>query len=242
VTLVHYAATAAQAGAGPFVAGSTALQLSWGDSEPAALTDITALAEAQGVDWNGARLRIGALETLERCRTDPLILQHAPILTQACTVIAALGVRTLGTLGGNIGWRQGDTVPALLALGALVETTGGLVPLDDLLEQDPLPLMLAVHLHRPPPVAVFEKIGHRAAFSPSAVTVAGSLDRRRGMARLAAGGAGHAARRLPRSEALLARTLPARAVLEAAIASEVPWCPTPAGRVLAGLLFEALAA
>lgn len=235
--------TVATAGPGPFSAGCTALQLAWGDDVPASLTDISGLPGAHGIALQSGRLRIGALETLERCRTHPLVRAHAPLLAQACAVVGALGVRLLATLGGNIGWRQGDTVPALLALGASVETVDGVVALDGVLGRASLPLMLAVLVPPAPPVAVFEKIGHRAAFSLSAVTVAGGLDPGPGRARLAASGAGHAARRLRMAEAVFERGRPDQGAVEAAIAREVDWpAGRPAAQVLAGLLFAAMRA
>jgi CO/xanthine dehydrogenase FAD-binding subunit len=229
VTLLRHPASVAEVGPGPFAAGCTVLQLSWGPDGPAALTDLAGLVEARGIGMVDGRLRVGALTSLEDCRTDPMVRRHAPLLAQACGVIGALGVRMLGTLGGNIGWRCGDSVPALLALGALVETMEGLIPLDAVLAQPVIPLLLAVHIPPPPAVAVFEKIGHRAAFSLSAVTVAGCIDG--GTVRLAAGAAGQPARRLRRAEAQFG------VGLAAAIAAEIDWGPgVVAGRVLAGLL------
>ena len=243
MTAIHRPTTLATAGDGPFAAGCTALQLAWGDGPPATLTDISGLPGAHGISLQSGQLRIGALETLERCRTHPLVRAHAPLLAQACAVVGALGVRLLATLGGNIGWRQGDLIPALLALGAAVETVDGVQKLDGLLGQAPMPLMLAVLVPRAPPIAVFEKIGHRAAFSLSAVTVAGGLEPGLSLARLAACGAGHSARRLRMAEAVFARGRPDQGAVEAAIAREVDW---PAGRiaarVLAGLLFAAIRA
>jgi CO/xanthine dehydrogenase FAD-binding subunit len=238
VTLLRRPATVAEAGPGPYAAGCTALQLSWGEGAPDALTDIVGLAEARGVRIVDGRLRVGALETLERCRTDALVLAHAPLLAQACGVIGALGVRMLGTLGGNIGWRQGDTVPALLALDAWIETADGLLPLADALALPDLPLVLAVHVPQQPPVAVFEKTGHRAAFSLSAITVAGCVDGR--VVRLAASAAGHPAQRLRQAETCFGA---GQTAFAAAIANEIGWGPgVIAGRVLSGLLFTALAA
>jgi CO/xanthine dehydrogenase FAD-binding subunit len=229
---------AADAGPGPFAAGCTVLLPAWLAAEPATLTDITALPEAKGVTFDG-RLRIGALETIERCRNDPLIARHAPLLAQACGVIGALGVRLLGTLGGNIGWRQGDTIPALLALGAAVETPAGTIPLEDALQLSELPLLLAIVLPPQRGVAVYEKTGHRAAFSPSVATVAGCVDA--GKARLAASAAGQPGQRLPHAEAMLEDalrrgTLPDQAALAAAIGPN-----RIAGRVLSGLLLAVLA-
>ena len=215
------------------------LQPTWSVDEPGTVTDISGLAEARGITFDGQWLRIGALETIERIRTDAIVARHAPLLAQACGVVGALGVRLLGTLGGNIGWRQGDTLPALLALDAAVETAGGVRPLDEVMGLAVMPLILAVLLPPQPAIAVFEKTGHRAAFSPSVATVAGSVEREAGVVRLASGAAGRPARRLPWAERMLADALrrgalPDRATLAAEMEGGV------AGRVLAGLLLEAL--
>lgn len=215
------------------------LQPAWSVDEPDTITDISGLAEARGIAFDGRWLRIGALETIERIRTAAVVARHAPLLAQACGVVGALGVRLLGTLGGNIGWRQGDTLPALLALDAAVETAGGVRPLDEAMGSPVMPLILAVLLPPQPAIAVFEKTGHRAAFSPSVATVAGSVDREAGLVRLASGAAGRPARRLHQAERMLADALrrgalPDHATLAAEMEGGV------AGRVLAGLLLEAL--
>ncbi len=245
MTLVTTPATAAEAirGPGPYLAGGTALQLAWGGQEPEALTDISGLLEARGISLRGECLRIGALETLERCRTDPLVRQHAPLLAQACGVIGALGVRLLATLGGNIGWRFGDAIPALLALGAAVEADGAVQDLEDVLTLATMPLLTAVLIPVQTATCLFEKIGNRAAFSLSAATVAGWVDPAAGRVRLAGGAAGVPARRLRGAEALLAGGPPDWDRVAAAIGRDLDGAAGRlAGRVLTGLLRGALAA
>jgi CO/xanthine dehydrogenase FAD-binding subunit len=78
---------------------------------------------------------------------------------------------------------------------------------------------------------VFEKIGHRAAFSPSIVTVAGCLAP--DGPRLAAGGTNLPARRLRKAETLV----PDWPAVAQAIAAEIPGdIGTIAARVLTGLI------
>jgi len=217
--------------AGVIIAGGTALQLAWGQAAPnEALIDITGVDAARGIGVVGGMLRIGALETLETCRTHSLVRAHAPLLGQACSVIGALGVRTLATLGGNIGWRQGDTIPALLALDALVETEDGIRPLEDILAEPTIPLLLGVLLPTGR-AGVFEKVGYRAAFSPSVVTVAGCLAP--DGPRLAAGGSGLPALRLRSAEALVPDWPAVADAIAAGIGGERG---TIAARVLTGLL------
>ncbi|WP_341677385.1 FAD binding domain-containing protein [Niveibacterium sp. SC-1] len=188
-----------------FIAGGTALQLGWNEGIPSVLIAVDALHEAQGVRLAGQTLRIGTAVRLEALRHDALVREHAPLLAQACGEIGAFGVRNLATLGGNIAWRMGDTLPALLAAEALAELADGrCLPLAGLLKAGTLPLLVAVHwpLH-PLAFSFFEKLSHRASFSPSRLTVAGLQGP--GPLCLAAGAAGLPARRLLHCETLLQR-------------------------------------
>jgi carbon-monoxide dehydrogenase medium subunit len=218
--LIHPASVAAalQAGAvehSAFIAGGTALQLTWIDAPPPAnLVNLSGIAE-RSIDAGGDMLRIGAGATLEQCRTHPDVKRCAPLLAQACETIGAYSIRNLATLGGNIAWRLGDTLPALLASGASVELgDGSQMPLAMLLKQNPLPapmpLLLAVLLPiaASPPVFFFEKVGHRAAFTPTVAIACGMLELdAQGTiqcAQLAVSGAGWTACRMAHAEAALA--------------------------------------
>jgi CO/xanthine dehydrogenase FAD-binding subunit len=165
-----------------YVGGGTALQPGWAE-EPAdlALIDVSCLPEAQGVLQRetpaGPVLRIGAATRLERLRTDPRVATRAPLLARSLRSLAALGVRHLATLGGNIGWRAGDTLAPLLVLDAQADIGNGPdggVPLQTVLAAPELPLVLAVEIPLQPALTfeVFEKIGLRAAFSASRLAIA----------------------------------------------------------------------
>ncbi len=111
---------------------------------------------------------------LETVRTHALVREHAPLLAQALAQLGALGVRHLGTLGGNVGWRWGDSTPALLVLDAQAECAhapGQRLPLAALLAEAELPLIVALHIPlqpgHPPAQTVFEKAAARAAFAPA---------------------------------------------------------------------------
>lgn len=204
----------ARSASGKYVAGGTALQLEWeGATPPSHLVDLSGLPGWRGISRKGNMLRIGAGALLEQCRTDADVVRYAPLLAQACAAIAAFSIRNLGTLGGNICWRQGDTLPALLAMEALLEPAdGNLVTLPDWLQRMPLQpaLLLAVHLplSARPQRVFLEKVGHRAAFSPAlavacgAMTVdsAGTIQQ----ARLVVSGMGITATRLTAVESILA--------------------------------------
>ena len=106
-------------------------------------------------------------------RTDVLVREHAPLLSTACEALAALSVRNLATLGGNVGWGSGDALAALMALDAQAELADGtLQPLPALLALDELPLLVALHVPLGPPTrrAWFEKIGHRQSYLEVKVT------------------------------------------------------------------------
>jgi CO/xanthine dehydrogenase FAD-binding subunit len=193
-----------------FIGGGTALQLAWGDETPELiLIDVAGLPEVQGIVLTGTRLRIGAGIRLESLRRDPFVLAHAPLLAAACDSLAALSVRHLATLGGNVGWRCGDTLAVLLVLDALAELAdGSTIPLATWLTVNTSPLLVAVHIVADvaSPLAFFEKVGHRAAFSPTRLALAMHalrVDSKLVTVRVAASAAGLPARRLHRVEQAL---------------------------------------
>ncbi|WP_084544724.1 molybdopterin cofactor-binding domain-containing protein [Derxia gummosa] len=207
-------AARARLGAGAaFIAGGTALQLAWGEGAraPLPLVAVAGLAALQGIARlatpDGPVLRIGAATRLEALRRDALVRDEAPLLARACASLGATGVRHLATLGGNVGWRQGDTLAVLLALDAEAELAdGGCLPLAEVLARPVLPLIVALRVaaRRAGEWAVFEKVGLRADFSPSRLAFCAIGDGRGGW-RVAATAAGLPARRLARVEARLAR-------------------------------------
>lgn len=188
--------------AGQFVAGGTALQLAWQDGPPElTLVAVAALPGARDITTSGTVLRLGAGLPLETVRTHPAVRAGAPLLSKACDTLAALPVRHLATLGGNVGWRCGDTLAPLLALAAEAELADGRrLPLDTVLGDAALPLITALCIDTRSAgwPSVFEKVGQRAAFSPSRLAFARvwSPDG----VRLAAGGAGLPVRRLRAAE------------------------------------------
>jgi CO/xanthine dehydrogenase FAD-binding subunit len=197
-------ARAARRDGAVFAAGLTALQLAWPDGRPdRPLADLTGLVDLRGVASDGPGVRLGALTDLETLRCDPLVRAKAPLVAELLPLVAGLEVRHLATLGGNLAWRAGDLVPLLLALGAVVETTGGAAPPHLLPEGE---LVLAVRVPPQPEIAMVEKVGFRAAFSPALVTVAASLSRdgpRLTRVRLALGGGPNPPQLLAEAAALL---------------------------------------
>lgn len=240
---------------GAFVGGGTALQLAWGDAvPPLTLIDVTRLPQTQGIARDGDSLRIGAAVRLETLRRDTLARHHAPLLGAACDSLAALSVRHLATLGGNVGWGFGDTLAALLALDAQAERADGRrLSLTDWLSLAEGPLIAALYVDAlPPAVGFYEKIGRRAAFSPSrlALAMCAGLDEegRLQQVRAAGCGTGLRARRLHHTEQLLHGLRPANAgdaPLRTACALDLPENPSLArlaSGVIAGHLMAAATA
>ena len=215
-----------------FIAGGTALPLAWGVAEearPEVSHLIDLLAGALSADIAPAVLpdgtpvlRLGAGVTLETLRRDARVRSVAPRLAEAIEALAAPGVRHLATLGGNIGWRWGDALPALLAAGAWVRTADGAqAPLERILDEAraagrdvPLVTDVAWPLPNAPRTgwSIAEKLGWRAAFSPSRLTLALEVGWDAGVfsaPRVAATAAGWPARRLAHVERWLDGRSPA---------------------------------
>ena len=107
------------------VAGGTDILVKAKDGRPsrAALYDITAVPELNGIEDRGDHVYVGATTTHSQIIDAPLIRLYAPALPQACAVIGGPQIRNRGTLGGNLanGSPAADCVPPLFAADAVVE-------------------------------------------------------------------------------------------------------------------------
>ena len=83
------------------------------------------VAEMAGISEDEGGITIGAGVTLSDAM--PTIVKHYPALRDLFTRFASPPIRNAGTLGGNVanGSPIGDSMPALLALDAVVELRGG---------------------------------------------------------------------------------------------------------------------
>lgn len=200
-----------------FVAGGTALQLEWarGEPMPTRLIDLGGLSAMRGVSDEGATLRIGALTPLADLLDDDAIRENLPLLAEAVRSTAGPAVRTLATIGGNVGGCAGCLIPALLALDArarvVTEAGSSVVPLAAVPRGSPAhPMLLEALLVPAQPGEArwtWRKIGLRAAFTPGVISAAGLLSVRNGRvvsARLAVGSGVVAPARLVEAEAMLA--------------------------------------
>lgn len=157
--------------------------------EHASVLNVLGIAELQGIRVTGDELDIGAASTFTQIRRSPEILAHARLLADAAATIGAAQIQNRATIGGNIANASpaGDSLPALLALGALIVVAGPhgrrSVPYNAfhtgyrVTVLDPSELIERVVLPLPTPaVQVFRKIGTRAAQAISKVVVAFASD------------------------------------------------------------------
>lgn len=106
---------------GVYVAGSTLLRTQWeasGANLPIHLIDLAAIPGIDRIAERNGELVIGAMARLNDCSGHPALARKAPLLADAIRQIAGWSVRNQATLGGNVVYRVGDAVPALLALEA----------------------------------------------------------------------------------------------------------------------------
>jgi len=82
-------------------------------------------------------VRIGATTTLREIETSPVIREKFPVLSYAASTVGSVQIRNLATIGGNVcnASPAGDTLPALLVLGAQarIQSVNGerVVPLEE---------------------------------------------------------------------------------------------------------------
>jgi xanthine dehydrogenase FAD-binding subunit len=188
--------------------------------EHAAVLNVLGIEELQGIRVNGDLLSIGAASTFTQIRESAVVNTHAPLLVAAARTIGAAQIQNRATLGGNIANASpaGDSLPALLALGALVGIAGGdeprLVPYNAFhtgyrktaLGANELIARVLIPLPAPA-VQIFRKVGTRAAQAISKVVVGFAADRPQGGSlgnvRLAMGSVAATPIRLPEVEALI---------------------------------------
>jgi CO/xanthine dehydrogenase FAD-binding subunit len=155
----------------------------------AAVLNVLGIAELQGIEAAEDELNIGAACTFAQIRRSAEIKAHAPLLAEAAATIGAAQIQNRATIGGNIANASpaGDSLPALLALGALIVVAGPhgrrTIPYNafhtgyrktaldgsELIERVVVPLPT-------PPVQIFRKIGTREAQAISKVVVGFACD------------------------------------------------------------------
>ena len=91
-------------------------------SEPAALIDVSRIAELQGITVKGGKVRIGAGTTQTVFGASEAIKRHLPMLAEAIPLIAHAAIRNRGTIGGSLAFADpAAELPACaVALGATI--------------------------------------------------------------------------------------------------------------------------
>ena len=157
--------------------------------EHASVLSVLGIAELQGIRVEGDTLSIGAACTFTQIRRSEDVARHARLLVDAAATIGAAQIQNRATLGGNIANASpaGDSLPALLTLGALLVIAGPhgerTVPYNNfhtgyrqtVLGADELIARVLLPLPSPA-VQVFRKVGTRAAQAISKVVVAFASD------------------------------------------------------------------
>jgi CO/xanthine dehydrogenase FAD-binding subunit len=170
------------------IAGGTdvMVELNFDKRRPAALLDLTRIAEL--ADWgsDGAVLRVGAGVPYSRIIDE--LGQRLPGLAQAARTVGSPQIRNRGTVGGNLGSASpaGDAHPPLLACDAVVEVASVLgtrdVPVAEFFAGPkrsvlaPDELIAAVRIAPAPGPQQFAKVGTRNAMVIAVCSVAVSVD------------------------------------------------------------------
>jgi CO/xanthine dehydrogenase FAD-binding subunit len=118
-------------GAYPLAGGTDLLvRMKTGEIAPSALVN---LKRIQGMDQirnePGRGTHVGALVSISQIEHEPCLFSTHPVIQEAAGVLGSPSIRTMATLGGNIGRASpaSDMAPALIVLGArvIIEGPGG---------------------------------------------------------------------------------------------------------------------
>ena len=201
------------------LAGGTDLvaQLNYYEVKPAALLYIGGL----GLDYvreKGGKLVIGAGTTTAHLLASDLVAQKFPVLAAAAATHGSPAVRTVATIGGNLGTASpaGDLIPPLMVMDAdviLASVRGErAVPVKDFFTgpgetvRAADELIVEIQVPLLPGKAVFEKVGRRKAQVCSIVSAAVRLEMDGGVckdARIVLGSMAPTPLRCPKAEAML---------------------------------------
>jgi CO/xanthine dehydrogenase FAD-binding subunit len=208
------------------IAGGTdvMVEMNFGRSRPPALLDLTRVPELTSWDTADGLLRVGAGVSYATLITELGAL--LPGLAMASRTVGSPQIRNRGTLGGNLGSASpaGDTLPVLLASGAVVETASAQgsrrIPAGDFctgVKQNALrpgELIAAVLLRPAPGPQQFCKVGTRNAMVIAVASFAVELDPARRRVGTGIGSAAPTPRRAAAAEEFLAGVLAERGLWE----------------------------
>src|SRR2546428_2194379 len=215
------------------IAGGTdvMVEINFDRQRPAAVIDLTRVAELEEWSTEGSMLRVGAAVTSARITEE--LSDRLPGLAIASRTVGSPQIRNRGTVGGNLGSASpaGDAHPPLLASAALVELTSirgsRRVPVRDfyvgpkrnVMKEDELIAAFLVEPARGP--QQFSKVGTRNAMVIAVCSFAIALDVGRKHVGTGIGSAGPTPLRATEAEAFIAGVLDEQGLWEqpAAVAS-----------------------
>ena len=156
---------------------------------PRLVLDISQVGELDGIAETDGMILVKPLTTHTGLLRSKAIYQFAPLLSTAAASIGSPQIRNRGTVGGNImnAAACADTVPPLIALGAMVtlqsKTGSRVLDLARLMIKpyqtaaNPGELLTAIQFNKLPPNtrSTFIKLGRRNALSISRLSVAAIL-------------------------------------------------------------------
>lgn len=86
-------------------------------ASPAALIDVSRIAELSGIESTKEGLRIGAMTTHAAIAASDVVRKHCPVLAETAGIIGDLQVRNRGTIGGSVAHADpGADYPTILLL------------------------------------------------------------------------------------------------------------------------------
>jgi CO/xanthine dehydrogenase FAD-binding subunit len=148
---------------------------------------VAMVPELQGWHRDGAEVVLGAAMTYRQL-ADPALASGCPALAQAARTVGSPQIRNAGTIAGNLATASpaGDTLPALVALGASVELASArgrrTMPVADFLvgpkrtAAEPDELIVAVRIPMTDSRQEFLKVGTRNAMVIAVASVAAVAD------------------------------------------------------------------
>jgi CO/xanthine dehydrogenase FAD-binding subunit len=201
------------------IAGGTdvMVELNFDHRRPAALIDLTGIAELAEWSTSDGAVRLGA--GVPYVRVIEELGERLPALAIASRTIGSPQIRNRGTIGGNLGAASpaGDTHPVLLAVGAKVEAASvrgtRVIPAGEFYlgvkrnALAPDELITAVHLPVTAAPQQFAKIGTRNAMVIAVCSFAIALHPETGRIGAAVGSAAPTPRRAAEAELFLAGEL-----------------------------------
>lgn len=148
---------------------------------PKVLIDISKIEELKKIYQNGEYITIGGGVTFTQIVESNLFQGNMHGLYKACKMVGSPQIRNKGTIGGNIanGFAAADSVPPLIALGAIVtlESKEGKreIPLEDYyyapIKENELLTQVKFKRLEKDQILTFSKLGLRKALAISRLTI-----------------------------------------------------------------------